>query len=401
VAGPKMETHSADRSQPAVRSGQCRLEPDQLDLEPDSRRLDQGAASCEPQPRQRTTVRPRALELAIPQTQPPSFSSHPLIRGGHLQTLLSLRSPAAPHLKPHLHWVTLPDGDGVALHDDCPEGWQPGDASLMLVHGLCGCRMSPYMVRLADQFTRLGNRVFRLEMRGCGVGQDRSRGLTHAGRSDDCIAAMSRIAEITQSGDLTAIGVSLGGNQLLRAAGRLGAGLDDAPPWLDRWKRLVAVSPPVDLALCSDNMQRTILRGYNSYFIRNLLKRLPAHIRQTPQWLARCQRPWPKTLRELDDRITAPINGFRDAVDYYAQSSAGPLVSSIRVPTLILTAADDPIVPIECFSGLGLPSATDTDCPPNAPPVRLLVTPGGGHVGFFARGTERFYMDHAIRWWCT
>jgi hypothetical protein len=222
--------------------------------------------------------------------------------------------------------------------------------------------------------------------------------LTHAGRSDDCLAALTRIAHLTGKGDLAAVGVSLGGNQLLRAAGRLGAGLDDGPDWAHRWTRLVAVSPPIDLRRCSDNLQRPMLRGYNRYFIGNLLSRLPRHIRQSPELMRMCARPWPKTLREFDDRITAPISGFRDAADYYEQSSAAPLVSSISIPSLILTAADDPIVPVDCFANLDLPEPSKSDL--HRHPVRLLITPGGGHIGFFARGSERFYMDRVVRWWC-
>lgn len=331
-------------------------------------------------------------------SNPPTFIPHRWIRGGHLQTLLSLRSPNAPHLAPRLHWVTLDDGDQIALHDDQPVRWRPGDPAVMLVHGLCGCRFSPYMVRLADQFTRIGIRVFRLEMRGCGVSASRTERLTHAGRSDDCLAALGRIAALTEAGEIAAVGISLGGNQLLRAAGRLGAGLDRMPAWADRWTRLVAVSPPIDLLRCSDNLQRPLLRAYNRYFIRNLLSRLPEPLQRSPELAERCLRPWPRTLRELDDRITAPLSGFRDAVDYYQQASSAALLRSITIPSLILTAANDPIVPVDCFSELGLRQPTESD--PQSDAVRLLVTPCGGHVGFLARGPQRFYLDQVVRWWC-
>jgi len=367
-----------------------------------SETVDQTNADCEPAIRSTSdrissisTARIAGAEPAVP----PSFTPHRWIRGGHLQTVLSLRPPKTPHLQPALHWVKLADGDRIALHDDRPAAWIPGDASVMLVHGLCGCRMSPYMVRLADQFTRLGVRVFRLEMRGCGFSADHSRRLTHAGRSDDCLAALAYIADVTEAGEMAAVGVSLGGNQLLRAAGRIGAGLDALPDWADRWKRLVAVSPPIDLLRCSDNLQRPLLRGYNRYFISNLLRRLPDHIRQSPESMQRCVRPWPKTLRELDERITAPLSGFRDAEDYYQQASSGPLLASIRIPSLILTAANDPIVPIDCFTDLDVPAASKSNL--SSDPLRLLITPSGGHVGFFAHGTERFYMDQVIRWWCS
>jgi len=323
----------------------------------------------------------------------PPFLPHRLIPGGHLQTILSLRSPPVGPLCPTLHWVTLDDGDQLALHDDTPADWRAGDPSVMLVHGLCGCRLSPYMLRLTDHFVRRGTRVFRLEMRGCGVGKDRSHGLTHAGRAEDCLAALSRIAELTGAGPIATIGVSLGGNQLLLAAGRIGSGEQAAPDWIDRWDRLVAVSPPVDLLRCSENMQRPLLRGYNRYFIKHLLSRLPEPIRQSPDKIRRFTRPWPKTLWELDDRITAPLSGFASAADYYTRSSSAGWVPSIRIPTLILTAQDDPLVPVDSFTSVAA-AVRDHDV------VRLFIAPGGGHVGFFARGSERFYMDQVISHWC-
>lgn len=342
----------------------------------------------------------------------PPFRCHRLIRGGHLQTVLSLRGPDHRFARTQLHWVDLADGDQLALHDDCPPTWRAGGAALMLVHGLCGCRDSPYMLRLAELFLRLHWRVFRLEMRGCGAGRDRSLGLTHAGRGDDCLAALQRVAALTQSGPLAAVGVSLGGNQLLRAAGAVGAGETPRPDWLDRWQRLVAVSPPVDLVRCSDHMQRPLLRPYNRYFIANLMRRLPKPIRSSPERLRHFQRPWPKTLRELDDRITAPLSGFDGALDYYRQASADALVPSIRLPTLLLTARDDPIVPIDSFAPLAASLGLDTPAAQlggrlpigvplgTHPFVRLLVTAGGGHAGFIARGAEPFYMDQVIQRWC-
>ena len=345
----------------------------------DQKSLEQGGGGWEP------PVLPAVDDL-------PPFVQHRWIRGGHLQTVLSLRSPPQPELDPTLHWVTLEDGDQLALHDDCPAGWRPGDASVMLVHGLCGCRLSPYMVRLAAFHVAAGMRVFRLEMRGCGVGRDHSQGVTHAGRDDDCLAALAKVAELTAAGPISAVGVSLGGNQLLLAAGRIGGGQQPSPSWLPRWRRLVAVSPPIDLLRCSDHMQRRILRPYNRFFISTLMRRLPGPIRESPERMLRFARPWPKTLRELDERITAPLSGFAGADDYYRRSSASNVIDAIEVPTLILTAADDPIVPVDCFTDL----ATATR---SHPAVRVLISPGGGHVGFFARGDERFYMDRVIAAW--
>lgn len=324
----------------------------------------------------------------------PKFRQHHWIRGGHLQTLLALRLPAESHLQPRLHWVELADGDRIALHDDCPPQWRAGDPSLLIAHGLSGDRNSPYMLRMAPHFNRLGVRVFRLEMRGCGLARQTCRGVTHAGRSLDCLAALSHIAEETQAGPMWAVGVSLGGNQLLRAAGQLGSGDLPLPDWFDRWTRLMAVSPPIDLRRCSEHFQRVRLRPYNHFFIRNLLQSLPDWAHDSQDLSPRFARPWPKTLRELDDRITAPLSGFRDAMDYYQQASSAPLIPEIRVPTLILASTDDPLIPADCYHDL----QRQLDTEPGHP-VRMLLTRRGGHVGFIARGNSRHYMDQVVYWW--
>ena len=211
---------------------------------------------------------------------PPPFRTHPLIRGGHLQTMFSVgRTEPAP-TGTQQHVVTLPDQDAIVLHDDCPANWSTGDPAILLVHGLSGCHGSPYMIRLANRFTKLGQRVFRVDMRGCGAGSSLARQLNHAGRSDDLMFALGFAAETTGSGKLQAVGVSLGANQLLRGVGRIGAGLDATPAWFSRLERIAAVAPPLDLMRCSINMQRPSRRIYNYYFMRQLLQRVPNKVRE-------------------------------------------------------------------------------------------------------------------------
>jgi predicted alpha/beta-fold hydrolase len=323
------------------------------------------------------------------QFEPPPFKSHPLIRGGHLQTIVSVGTRLVTDLNPIEHVVSVSDGDAIVLHEDRPMGWRAGDGSLLLIHGLSGCHGAPYMRRLAQQFTRQGASVFRMDMRGCGAASDLATNLTHAGRSDDLVAALGRIAAETGSGPMAAMGVSLGASQLLRAVGRIGAGLDATPPWFDRLRRIAAIAPPLDLQRCSDNMERWILRPYNYYFIRVLLARTPKRVRQRDDYQQGVLGGRPKTLRELDDRITAPLGGFADAAEYYATSSASHVTRFNPVPTLVLTAADDPIVPIGCF-------LDDKNQWPDS--TRLVVSKTGGHVGFIDR-RRRSWMDRVMEAW--
>lgn len=325
----------------------------------------------------------------MPEFQPPTFDPHPVYRGGHLQTIVSVRSTKTARLSPRKHVVPVSDGDSIVLHEDRPAEWREGGTSILLVHGLSGCYLAPYMIRLAENFMGRGTRVFRMDMRGCGAAARLTSNLAHAGRSDDVIAALDVIARLTSSGPIGAIGVSLGAGQLLRAVGRIGQSVSTEPDWFTRLERIAAVAPPLDLRRCSDNMQRLVLRPYNYYFIRALISRAPAGVRQRADFQERIAGPRPRTLRELDDRITAPLSGFVDSADYYAQSSAHLVTRHNRVRTLVLASEDDPIVPIGCF-------VDDPSIWPDA--TRLVVTRTGGHVGFVDR-TKRCWMDEALTAW--
>jgi predicted alpha/beta-fold hydrolase len=321
--------------------------------------------------------------------QPPTFRPHRLIRGGHLQTIASIHVKRPFDLPTRQHVLSLSDGDAIVLHEDQPSTWRRGDSSLLLIHGLCGCHAAGYMLRLADAFFAGGIRVFRLDMRGCGAGSGLAKQLTHAGRSDDVLAALDQVARLTVSGKIGAIGVSLGGNQLLRAVGRVGARADRQPDWFERIDRVAVVSPPVDLQRCSENMQRWVLRPYNYYFIRQLLSRVPPGVQLRSDFQQVISTRRPKTLWELDERITAPLSGFSDAADYYQQCSAMHVTGDNRVKTLVIAAADDPVVPIDCFTvgRAEWPDATE-----------VLISSTGGHVGFID-SQRQSWMDQVLTQW--
>ncbi|MEM9588824.1 MAG: alpha/beta fold hydrolase [Planctomycetota bacterium] len=320
----------------------------------------------------------------------PPFRPSLWLPGGHLQTVGAVRHHSRPRLNSRLLLHELPDGDSIGLHDEFPSGWQPGDRSFVLFHGLCGCHGSSYMIRLAERFASQGARVFRVDMRGCGSVHARCAQLTHAGRSDDVLEAMGRVALETGEGPILAVGVSLGGNQLLRALGRVAAGLDMRPEWFDRLEKAVAIAPPIDLFRCSNNMQRITLRPYNWYFIRLLLRRIPPQVENRKEFRDALKQGRPATLLELDDRFTAPLSGFRGAHHYYGESSARQWMDRIDVPVRVLVAQDDPIVPVGCYLD---------DRQRFSDAVELMVARRGGHVGYLDRRGE-YWMDEVIDDWC-
>jgi len=320
---------------------------------------------------------------------PPPFQPHRFWRGGHLQTIATLAHTPTVNLQPTQQIVPLSDGDSLVLHYDQPEHVTPDTPTIVLLHGLSGCHAAPYMIRLAGRFVERGLRVVRMDLRGCGAGSELASNVTHAGRSEDVIRALDAIAQRIDSGPLMAAGVSLGGQQLMLTASRIGAGLDAEPFWYDRLVKIAAVAPPIDLQRCSDSMTRAILRPYNFYFIRALVNRAPAKVRERPEFVSFLQHRRPKTLQELDDRLTAPLSGFDGARDYYAQASSHHWVQHNSVRTLLLAANDDPIVPVECFTDRRDQFHRNTT---------LHLVPTGGHTGFVDR-SRRSWMDEALVHW--
>lgn len=319
----------------------------------------------------------------------PEFRPARGLGGAHLQTCL----PAFfPHARPpgcaSLHRVTLPDGDVVILHDDRPSSWQPTDRAVLLVHGLCGSHASGYMQRAAARLQARGVRAFRLDLRGCGAGAGLARWPYHSGRSDDVLAAARCIEELCPRAPLLLIGYSLGGNLVLKA---LGHRPDEVPANVDRG---LAVCPPVELRACLSRLQERPNRAYDRYFARVLYRSVQAQRRRDPSLpLGRLTGP-PQGLYEFDDLYTAPLAGYENAEEYYAQCSSAQWAHAIRLPTLVIAAADDPLI---------CPAAIERAAS-QGPSVRAHLTQHGGHVGFFGRRSadpDRQWLDWRIVAWAT
>jgi predicted alpha/beta-fold hydrolase len=311
------------------------------------------------------------------------FVPHPLLPTGHLQTLAGVLLPQiAGNDEPRRHPVLLADGDQIVLNDDVPANWQTGGRTALLIHGLAGCHASPYMQRIAGKLNARGVRTFRLDLRGCGAGLGLARLPYHSGRSEDAAAALRRIAELCPRSPTTLIGFSLGGNIALKL---LGESANDLPEQLDR---AAAVCPPVDLLRCVESLARGVNRFYDRHFVRLLCAQIDDLQRLVPDAPALDTRRKPRGVFEFDDVFTAPVCGFKSARNYYHLCSSAQFLPRIRLPTLILAAADDPLVPGGMFASLQLP-----------PSVTLHLTGSGGHLGFIGRQNgdpDRRWMDWRI-----
>ncbi len=318
----------------------------------------------------------------------PPFRPYPLLRSGHAQTLAGvyLPMPRLPY-RAVRHIVELDDGDRIVLHDDRPEGWQRGDRACLLIHGLAGCHESGYMQRIAHKLGARGVRAFRMDLRGCGAGEGLARLPYHSGRSEDARAALEAIARLAPESPVTLVGFSLGGNIALKLAGEV----EDRP--CAHWDSVMAVCPPVDLAACSRQIQKRPNTLYDRYFVSRLIAQLDTRRDHLPPEFAQPFARPPRTLWDFDNQFTAVVCQFGTADDYYARASSLPLLARIRRPTLILSAADDPMIPPASLLNARLPAA-----------VRLCMTHAGGHLGFVGRrggDADRRWMDWRVVDWVT
>jgi uncharacterized protein len=321
----------------------------------------------------------------MPDTFPP-FRPPSWLRSGHLQTLaaLALVGPR-PSNSPIRHQIQLPDGDTIVLTEDGPALWQPGDRVALLVHGLAGCHLSPYMRRIAHKLSQAGVRTFRLDLRGCGAGEGLAKLPYHAGLTTDLRAAIAEVARQAPDSPIALVGFSLGGNMVLKLLGEPG----EVPENVDRG---MAICPPIDLAVCCRSLDHGLARFYDRHFVSMLTKKAREELqRLANQNGGKLVRP--RTLYQFDDCYTAPVSGFKNAEHYYQESSAAAYIANIKIPTTILAANDDPVVPKSVFANAAWPAN-----------VQLIETQHGGHLGYIARrGTDpdRCWMDWRVVEWAT
>jgi uncharacterized protein len=308
---------------------------------------------------------------------------HPMIglRNAHVQTVLGvlLRGSAFPH-RTVRRIVSLPDGDKLVLHDTQPAKWKPTEPIALLLHGIGGSHRSGPVVSLARKLYRRGIRVMRLDFRGAGAGMPLARKTYHAGCSADVRHAIAAIHRLEPESQIWLAGISLGGNVALKLAGE-----DGTPPGLTR---VAVIAPPVDLAACLDRISHPANRWYDRYFVSDLLSGARRRQRFFPDQ-ALPALPKPMTLRLFDEMLTAPRGGFRDAADYYAQSSSAQFVPTIGVPTLILAARDDPFVDAGAIEDMRVPAE-----------VEIRLTDHGGHVGYLGRD-NLYWGEQAVTDWLT
>ena len=286
---------------------------------------------------------------------------------GHLQTIAAALAPRPRPAFARERWDT-PDGDFIDV--DFAGGGRP----LILFHGLEGCSHSHYARVLAPAFAGAGWRVAIPHWRGCSGEPNRLPRAYHSGDSAEVDWILRRFTP-----PVDAIGVSLGGNALLKWLGERG---DDARRVV---RRAAAISAPLDLAAAASALDRGLNRLlYTRMFLATLKTKSLAQLARYPQLFDGVQLGRARTFREFDDLYTAPLHGFRDAAHYWRASSSGAWLSHIRVPTLVINARNDPFLPEPALLAASRNAASA---------VTLEFPRAGGHVGFAAVWLRRRLLE--------
>lgn len=293
--------------------------------------------------------------------------------GGDLQTLRN-RIVRRAHAPLTGERVIIPVGEAGALALAHAQPQSGNGRALLLVHGLGGDETSDYMIEAAHYFLGLGYEVYRLNLRGTGPSKAHSVLPYHAGLSEDVVAVLHGLSN-RHSGDLVALGFSLGGHVLLRTVAT------QTPP--GALKAAISVSAPLDLARCQRLIERVRNRPYRAY-LAHVLK---AQLEGLEDERLTSDPASHSSVRAVDDHVIAPLYGFRDADDYYAQMSVKSHLGRITCPTLAIHSVDDPWIAADDYR--------EADWPTDQP-VGALLSPGGGHVGFHDRTSRTpWYLSQA------
>ncbi len=264
--------------------------------------------------------------------------------------------------------------------------WQDGRRlapTVILVHGLEGSLESHYMRGIAIKAYNVGFNVIRMNQRTCGGTEHLSPTLYNSGLSGDYRTIVDELARRDGLGKIWLVGYSMGGNLVLKAAGELGR----TEPAL---AGVAAVCPNIDPAICARALEEPHNWIYHRHFLARLKSRLRREAALRPGRWDLSTLDQITTISEFDDHYTARDGGYRDGADYYDRAGARHVLHAIAVPTFIITAQDDPIIPYSMFTKLNIK---------DHPHIRVVAPRYGGHCGFFQwsrNGEDPYWAENRI-----
>ena len=300
----------------------------------------------------------------------------------HVQTILPTMLPG-PSVTLRRERMELADGDFIDL-DWLDAGDQP-ERIVVVFHGLEGSSGSPYVKRWLKRCSDHGVSSVVHHHRSCSGENNRLARSYHSGETGDMQKTLLHIRGLYPAAHIDAVGYSLGGNALAKYLGE-----QQAASLVDR---AVIISAPLQLSACAKRLEGGFSKIYQRHLIRQLQQKTtdklsnPKH--RDALLLNAGQVRNLKTFYDFDDQVTAPLHGFDDVHDYYAQCSGLQFLSSVMIPTLIMHAADDPFMTDDVIPDPGQYSEQ----------VSYELYSHGGHVGFISGGSPlrpRFFLEDRI-----
>ncbi len=308
-----------------------------------------------------------------------SYKAPFFFKNKHLQTIFPSKTRKITGIQYRRQRIPTPDDDFIDL-DISNVG---GENAVVVLHGLGGHAQRAYVKGMIRAFNRKGWDGIGFNFRGCGGEPNRRLRSYHSGAVEDLETVVNYTRESLNYKKIALAGFSLGGNLTLKYLGEQGSTI--APVICGA----VTFSVPCDLAASVDLLDSRKNYVYRKRFLKLLHDYIRAKMNVMPQSLNDDHFGEIRTIREYDERYTAPVHGFAGAADYYARCGCKPFIPRIAVPTLLVSAQDDPFLGPECF-----PCAEA-----EASPHFFLEAPRhGGHTGFvtFNEAGEYWHETRAV-----
>lgn len=308
----------------------------------------------------------------MPILDPSQYIPRKLLQHRHIATMAPYflrKSDQLPYIRER---VDTPDGDFVDV-DRITHG---NKRIAILCHGLEGDSQSKYVVGQGAQLIRNHWDIAAMNYRGCSGEMNRKLQMYHSGKTEDLQTVIDYVEP--DYDHIVLIGYSLGGNLVIKYTG------EQNPHKTTKLRATVGISVPVDLSACSNAFSRRENYFYEKRFMVTLKQKVKLKHKVFPDKIDLEPLQKMKSIYEFDDAYTAPIHGFKDAEDYYAQNNCKQFLGDIDIPTLILNSKDDPFLHPDCFP---FSEAEDSAF------VHLLATDYGGHVGFALDLQRRYFSE--------
>lgn len=291
----------------------------------------------------------------------------------HIETIIPALFRKVKFIPFQRERITTPDDDFLDLD------WAKQDSNSVVIisHGLEGNSHKPYVRGMSKAFYQQGFDVLAWNYRGCSGVMNKQLRFYHSGATDDLGTVVDHV--INQGYErVILVGFSLGGNLTLKYLG------EESSKISDKIEKAVAISVPLNLHSSCLKISEANNFVYSKRFLINLKKKVRAKSRLMPDKLDTSKLGTIKTLMAFDEIYTAPIHGFKDAVDYYTKCSSLYFLDNIKVPTLVINALNDPFLASDCYPKEQLESHKY---------VTLETPDNGGHVGFTLFNKEKLYWS--------